>query len=169
MISTAYIRTMADYNRWQNISIYGAADGLSDDQRRQDRGAFFGSIQGTLNHVLWADRIWMSRIAGFDAPASPDIQSSVTEIEAWGDLKTARAGLDTSIIDWAASVSTDDLDGDLTWYSGAVGAEMSKPRGLLLTHLFNHQTHHRGQVHAMLTGFGAKPEDTDLPFMPAID
>ena len=167
MISTAYLRTMADYTRWQNDSIYGAADGLSDAQRREDRGAFFGSIQGTLNHVLWADRIWMSRLAGFDAPVSPDIRSSVTEIEDWDDLKAARAGLDRSIIDWAAAVSADELDGDLTWYSGALGAELSRPRKLLLAHLFNHQTHHRGQVHAMLTGFGAAPDDTDLPFMPA--
>ena len=168
MITTAYVRTMADYNRWQNISIYGAADGLSDAQRREDRGAFFGSIQGTLNHVLWADRIWMSRLAGFDAPVSPDIQSSVTEIEDWGEMKAVRAGLDASIIEWAATVSAHDLDGDLTWYSGAAGAELSRPRALLITHLFNHQTHHRGQVHALLTGFGARPDDTDLPFMPAI-
>ena len=167
MITTAYVRTMADYNRWQNVSLYTAADGLSDEQRRADRGAFFGSIHGTLNHVLWADRIWMSRIAGFDAPTVPDIPSSVGEVGGWEELKAARTDLDRSIADWAAALSADDITGDLTWYSGAMGAELSKPLWLLLTHLFNHQTHHRGQVHALLTGFGASPDDTDLPFMTA--
>ncbi|MGI9412295.1 MAG: DinB family protein [Hyphomicrobiales bacterium] len=166
MITTAYVRTMAAYNSWQNGSIYRAADGLSDQQRRADRGAFFGSIHGTLNHLLWADRIWLSRIAGLEGPSAPDIASSVGEIDDWSRLKEARARLDRSIADWAATLAAEDLDGDLTWYSGAAGREITKPLGLLLTHLFNHQTHHRGQVHALLTGFGAKPDDTDLPFMP---
>ena len=61
MIDTAYVQRMARYNRWQNRNLYGVADTLSDDERRRERGAFFGSIHKTLSHLLWADRIWMSR------------------------------------------------------------------------------------------------------------
>ena len=69
MIDVHYVRCMARYNRWQNENLYGAADTLSDAERRGDRGAFFGSIHATLNHLLWADRIWMSRLAG--TPRAP--------------------------------------------------------------------------------------------------
>src|SRR5262245_41939313 len=68
MIDLAYVQCMARYNRWQNDNLYGVADTLSDAERRRDRGAFFGSIHATLNHLLWADRIWMSRLAGTPPP-----------------------------------------------------------------------------------------------------
>ena len=68
MIDVHYVQCMARYNRWQNENLYGAADTLSDVERRRDRGAFFGSIHATLNHLLWADRIWMSRLAGTPPP-----------------------------------------------------------------------------------------------------
>ena len=77
-----------------------------------------------------------------------------------------RQTLDQQIIEWAHGVDDTSLGGDLTWYSGAMGREVSKPLGLLITHFFNHQTHHRGQVHAMLTAAGQRPDDTDLPFKP---
>ena len=64
MIDTGYVQRMARYNRWQNQNLYGVADALADTERRRDRGAFFGSIHATLNHLLWADRIWMHRLAG---------------------------------------------------------------------------------------------------------
>ena len=78
---------------------------------------------------------------------------------------TKRREADDRILDWAARVSEADLSGEISWFSGAVNREVCKPRALLITHMFNHQTHHRGQVHAMLTAAGAKPDDTDLPFM----
>jgi uncharacterized damage-inducible protein DinB len=77
-----------------------------------------------------------------------------------------RPGLDEAIVDWAAGLTRDALQGDLTWFSGSPGREMARPRWLLVTHLSNHQTHHRGQVHGMLTATGASPEDTDLPLGP---
>ncbi len=166
MIGTDHMRMMAAYNRWQNGSVYSAADGLPDHDRTADQGAFFGSIEATLNHILWADRIWMSRFADYPAPNAPDIGSSVGETENWDQLKAERRATDQEIIDWVATVSPDELQGDLSWFSGAAGREVTKPFWLLVTHFFNHQTHHRGQVHAMLTAKGAKPDDTDLPFMP---
>ena len=165
MISPEYVQVMARYNRWQNKSLYGAADGLDEAERVADRGAFFGSIHGTLSHLLWGDTIWMSRFDGWDAPGGGIPESPRMEFD-WGALKTARAQADARIVDWSERVSPEDLAGDLTWYSGAAGRELTKPRALLVLHLFNHQTHHRGQVHAMLTAAGARPDDTDLPFMP---
>lgn len=161
MIGTAYVRTMARYNAWQNQSLYRAAATLDDAARRQDRGAFFQSIHGTLCHLLWADRMWLSRFAGTPKPAVR-IHESAGLVTGWDDLVVERQAFDATLADWADTLSPDWLSGDLTWFSGATQREMSKPVGLLVTHMFNHQTHHRGQVHAMLTAAGAKPEDTDL-------
>lgn len=164
MITLAYIRTMARYNRWQNRSIYGAADTLSPEARRQDRGAFFKSIEGTLNHLLWGDAIWLHRFAGTPKP-SGGIAESPARLPDWASLKIERAAVDEAIVIWSDGVSAEWLAGEMTWYSGAAGREVSKPYGLLVAHFFNHQTHHRGQVHAMLTAAGAKPDDTDLFFL----
>jgi uncharacterized damage-inducible protein DinB len=161
MIDPAYVRTLARYNAWQNDNLYGAAAGLDDAARRQPRGAFFGSIHGTLCHLLWADRIWLHRFAGTPKP-SGGIRESALLVEGWDDLAAARRDFDATIAGWAADLSADWLAADLTWFSGAVGREMRKPAWFLVTHMLNHQTHHRGQVHAMLTAAGARPGDTDL-------
>lgn len=166
MISPAHVQTMARYNRWQNQSIYAAADRLEEAQRREERGAFFGSIHATLNHLLWADRTWMHRLAGWPAPEPKNIKESLAYFEDWDALKRERQAADEALIGWAEQLGPESLAGDLTWYSGASGREMTRPKWILITHLFNHQTHHRGQVHCLLTQLGAKPEATDLPFMP---
>jgi uncharacterized damage-inducible protein DinB len=164
MITPEYARTMAGYNHWQNENLYGAAGALSDAQRKEVRGAFFGSIHGTLNHLLWGDQIWMSRFAGTPKPKAGGIPDSVAMYESWDDLKRERWAFDAVIADWAGKLDDAWLGGELTWFSGAAGREVTKPRWLLVTHLFNHQTHHRGQVHCMLTQCGVKPGATDLPF-----
>jgi uncharacterized damage-inducible protein DinB len=166
MIDPGYVQRMARYNRWQNENLYGVADTLSDAERRRERGAFFGSIHATLNHLLWADQIWMSRLAGSPRPEG-GIPESVSRYAQWSDLKRERGAFDEIIIDWADHLDAARLAGDLTWYSAAAKTELSKPRWLLVTHMFNHQTHHRGQTHCMLTQAGGKPNDTDLPLMPA--
>lgn len=161
MIDTGYVRTMARYNAWQNESLLTAAATLDDAARRQDRGAFFKSIHGTLCHLLWADRMWLSRFAGTPKPTLR-IHESGDLVADWEDFAAQRSEWDGRIADWARSLSADWLAGDLVWFSGATQREMRKPRALLVAHLFNHQTHHRGQVHAMLTAAGARPDDTDL-------
>jgi uncharacterized damage-inducible protein DinB len=165
MIDLGYVQRMAHYNRWQNENLYGVADTLSDAERQRPRGAFFGSIHATLNHLLWADRIWMSRLAGTPRPEG-GIPQSVATYGDWSDLKRERAAFDAVMLDWADALDSAALEGELTWFSGAIKAEVRKPKWLLVTHMFNHQTHHRGQVHCMLTQAGGKPGDTDLPFMP---
>ena len=162
MITPEYLRTMAAYNRWQNESVYAAADTLGDEERRRDRGAFFGSIHGTLNHLLWGDQMWLSRFAGTPAPRAGSIPESPGQIADWEDLKRERVSFDGLIEQWAENIDPAWLNGDLTWFSVAAKREISAPKKLLVTHMFNHQTHHRGQVHAMLTSAGARPDDTDL-------
>jgi uncharacterized damage-inducible protein DinB len=166
MITVAYARKMARYNRWQNVQVYAAAAKLTDDVRRQERGAFFGSIHGTLNHILWGDQQWMSRFADTPRPTVGSIPESVGQHADFTDLERERAAFDAVIIDWADNLDPASLEGDLTWYSGATKSEMSKPKWPLITHMFNHQTHHRGQVHCMLTQCGVDPGATDLGFMP---
>ncbi|PWJ10048.1 DinB family protein [Jannaschia seohaensis] len=165
MIDPAYVATMARYNAWQNASLYAAAGSLDDEARHADRGAFFGSIHGTLCHLLWGDTFWMSRFDGWTPPpvALPD---SPGMIDDWDRLAEARAEADARIRDWAGRVDAAWLAGDLTWFSGLRQRDVTRPAALCVMHFFNHQTHHRGQAHALLTGAGARPEDTDLVAMP---
>ena len=164
MITADWIRVMARYNAWQNQSLYLAAHGLSDDARDLDRGAFFGSIRGTLSHLMWGDLMWISRFEGGEGPGA-SIPASPGLFD-WQTLMRDRPQLDARIAGWAWMVLPEDLDGDLTWFSGAVGRQMTMPKANCIMHFFNHQTHHRGQVHGMLTAAGARPDDTDLILLP---
>jgi uncharacterized damage-inducible protein DinB len=161
MITPAYIRTMAEYNTEMNRRLYGATVRLSDAERRQPRGAFWGSIHGTLNHLLWGDRQWMSRFDNWPKPEEP-IKQSAQMIADFAELRGARERADADISRWAARVDDAWLAEDLIWFSGAANREIRAPRRLLVSHFFNHQTHHRGQVHAMLTAAGQETGDTDL-------
>lgn len=164
MITPEYCQTMARYNAWQNQSLYAAAAGLDDAAREADRGAFWGSIRKTLAHLVWGDLIWIARFDGGPAPeAAPD---AAPEQYGWDRIRQVRPQLDARISAWAWSVADEDLAGDLTWYSGFFGRDMTRSRALCVMQIFNHQTHHRGQVHAMLTAAGARPDDTDLQLLP---
>lgn len=168
MITPELVRTLSDYNKWQNASIYSAADTLSDDERTKDRGAFWGSIEATLNHILWGDRLWLSRLGDGKPPNATSMPATANEGGDWEALKQARREQDAAIAAWADAVSQSHLSASFTYVSAAIGKEFTQNVGLLTIHMFNHQTHHRGQVHAMLTAAGAKPEDTDIPFMPGL-
>jgi uncharacterized damage-inducible protein DinB len=156
---------MARYNRWQNQSVYAAAGGLTDAQRKTDERAFFKSIHATLNHLLWADQLWMSRFTDLPRPTAPDIASSVAIYERWEDLERERISFDETIIAWAEALDTAWLESDLTFFSGAAQREITLPAWLAVTHLFNHQTHHRAQAGTLLTRLGCKLDDTDIPLM----
>jgi uncharacterized damage-inducible protein DinB len=161
MITPAYVRTMAAYNAEMNRRLYEAAGRLPDAERRRDCAAFWHSIHGTLVHILWGDGQWMSRFDGWQRPATP-IKESDHFIDDWVELCAAREKADAGISRWAQQVDEAWLNADLTWFSGAANREVSAPHQLLVTHFFNHQTHHRGQVHAMLTAAGQETGDTDL-------
>jgi uncharacterized damage-inducible protein DinB len=164
VISKEYAQAMARYNEWQNANLYGCADKLDDAARKRDRGAFFGSIHGTLNHLLWGDQIWMSRFAGTPRPEG-GVKESVGRFPDWEHLKRERVAFDKVMIDWTDGLDASWLEGDLVYFSLAIGRQFKRPKWFLLVHMFNHGTHHRGQVHCMLTQSGVKPGDTDLPFM----
>jgi uncharacterized damage-inducible protein DinB len=162
MISKDHVLLMARYNRWQNVSLFNAANAVSEKQRSEDRGAFFGSLHTTLAHILWADRVWMNRFDGTPATNSEDNQGRGVAYQDWRTLRADRAELDETIVKWAIDVSDAWLEKDFSWWNTAGTRQSTQPAWRLVVHFFNHQTHHRGQAHALLTAFGAAPEDTDL-------
>lgn len=165
MISPEYCATMARYNKWQNNGLRSLVEVMDDDALRLDRGAFFGSIWGTLNHLLWGDRTWMNRFdPALDAPET--IEKGVGLTETTAEWSAERLRVDHVITKWALGIAACDLEGDLHWYSMLYKKAFTDSKALCVVHFFNHQTHHRGQIHAMMTGAGQTPIDTDLPFMP---
>ncbi|MEM9550246.1 MAG: DinB family protein [Pseudomonadota bacterium] len=166
MITPDFARMMARYNRWQNRSLARAASTLTDQDRWQDRGAFFGSIAETLNHILWDDRVWLARMRKDDeAAAKIGARHPYTDApKDWGVYCRERAALDDEIVAWADALTEADLERQIRWVRGDQPVETFF--GFNLVHMVTHQTHHRGQVHAMLTAAGAAPEPTDLQVLP---
>jgi uncharacterized damage-inducible protein DinB len=164
MITPDWVRMMARYNHWQNLNLTGSAATLSDDIRKQESGSFFGSIHATFNHLIWADRYWMYRFTGSPKPQGGMAESRIVYDE-WDQLLAARLVLDQTITDWAQTLDPAWLETEISWFSGAKQVVVTQPVTQAVTHFFNHQTHHRGQIHALLTRFGATPHDTDLVFM----
>lgn len=165
MISASYCRTMARYNQWQNTGLRRALRELPRGAIEEDRGAFFGSILGTANHLLWGDTIWMSRFDGWSKPPH-SIAESVNFVPDLAMWDAARAEADAAIMRWADGLDDGRIEGDLSWYSGAAGRDVTKPLAMCIVHFFNHQTHHRGQLHSMLTQAGWETQDSDLFLMP---
>ena len=159
-----YARSMARYNRWMNKKLYDICATLPDAERKRDRAAFFKSIHGTLNHLLLGDRIWMGRFV-----ARPFVVESLAqELYAdFGELRRERAATDESIVEWAASLKDQDLEGDLVFTSIVNPQERRYPMWFAVAHFFNHQTHHRGQVTTLVSQCGIDPGVTDLLWLPA--
>ncbi|AZE84079.1 DinB family protein [Pseudomonas orientalis] len=165
-----HIGLMANYNQWMNRKVYEAAGTLTDAALTADRQAFFGSILGTLNHLALGDTVWLKRFvehpAGFSALDPLKAIAAPTNLRqlAFADIRELaahRAWLDQLILDWAHSLREFHLDQRLSYHSmGGVASE--KPFFGLLTHFFNHQTHHRGQVTTLLSQAGVDVGDTDL-------
>ena len=154
---------LAGYNAWANERIYAAAENLPDADYRADRGAFFKSVHGTLNHLLVADRIWMRRFTGEgDAPSRLD----AILFERLDELRAARRAEDERIVRYVEALSEEALAGRIRYRTITNPMDIEQPLGPALIHVFNHQTHHRGQVHCMLTQAGAKAHVSDLAFMP---
>jgi uncharacterized damage-inducible protein DinB len=166
MFTGTYPHLMAEYNRWMNGKIYAACAELPDAERRKDRGAFFKSITATLNHILWGDRIWLGRFNGQSYP----VGAVNEELHAdFAELRAAREAFDQEILDWARGVTPAWLQEPLSWTSRLYGFTQTQPRWVLVVQLFNHQTHHRGQVHAMLTQLGMDVGPTDVPVLPLLN
>ncbi len=172
MITGAYAREMSRYNQWQNSQLAEFLQALTSEELTRERGAFFGSILGTANHLLWGDWIWMSR---FDKGPGPEsnihrkgggIHESVylcPDLASWLSL---RKTVDIRIADWANTLGDDLITGPFTWYSAAKEGDITLPYAQCIMHFFNHQTHHRGQLHKMLTETGSEAPVSDLVFLP---
>jgi len=158
-----YAMIMARYNQWMNAKLYEAAASMSDEQRKADRGAFFKSIHGALNHLLLADRSWMQRFHG-----EPVTMKSADEelFEDFDALRAARIAMDQRLIDWAATLEAVGSAHHFTFYSVVYQKQITMPYVAAVMQVFNHQTHHRGQVTTLLSQFGVDVGVTDLPVMP---
>jgi len=162
---------LARYNRWINQRLYAAAGQLTDEERRRDRGAFFGSLHGTLEHLVWADKTWLRRFAAQDAAftaltpqllALPEGATYGTQLHgSWDELRRVRDQLDAAVEDWVAQMPQ-DFPLRTMRYANTRGVERAHPAWQALTHLFNHQTHHRGQATTLLMQAGVDPGTTDL-------
>lgn len=159
-------RTMAAYNRWMNDKLYAVCAELSDEERKGDRGAFFGSIHGTLNHLLLADKVWMGRLSSM-APFKPtsldqELHSDFTE------LRAARSAMDSEIEAWATELTDETLSGTIEYMTIMSPEPQRNAMWVCLTHLFNHQTHHRGQLTTLLSQMGKDYGVTDLMRLPGV-
>lgn len=165
---------LAKYNQAMNSAVYAAAEQLPDEVRKKDLGAYFKSIHGTLNHLLWADKNWLRRfiLAGLGCgrltdSVYADIQDRISEptYEVYADfsrLKHERTVIDTKIITWLTEGLAEKHLGQTLQYRNVKGEEMQRVIQEVLVHLFNHQTHHRGQITTLLTQQGVDVGVTDF-------
>jgi len=152
-VMSAHFRMFARYNAWANELLYSAAARMTDADYRAERGAFFGSVHRTLNHLLAADRIWMRRFTGSgDHPGSLD----VILFDDLASLTRARQAEDRRIIDWVEDLSEANLAAELRYRTMSPPAEVVQPLAPALSHFFNHHAHHRGQIHALITAAGGR-------------
>ncbi len=164
MMSSEWLRASARYNRWMNDSLYGLAAGLSDEARKRDLGAFFKSIHGTFNHLLVADRVWLARFKGVtvgDGFMGPGIRALDQQLFAdFDELRRERALTDDELAAWVSELTPERLDAPLVYMRR--GKRLEAPLWWAVAHVFNHQTHHRGQITTLLAQQGVDPGVTDL-------
>lgn len=167
----ANFRFLANYNRWFNERLYDACEQLPDAERRRDRGAFFRSIAGSLNHLLWADRLWLQRFAA-QGVAFPALAPVLLELpdgavhdtiihEDWAELRRARRALDVAVEAWVRDMPQ-DFPMRIIQYNNTKGVRREHVAWQAITHLFNHQTHHRGQITTLLSQAGVDVGLTDI-------
>jgi len=161
---------MASYNQRMNRNTYQAASTLSVNELERDRSAFFGSIIGTLNHILVGDTIWLKRFSGhhitflsLDHVRATEMPVSLEEIlyHQFGALAEARSKMDDVIVQLASELTDDAISYSLA-YQNTKGEPFVTNFGYLLQHFFNHQTHHRGQLSTLLLQAGVDVGVTDL-------
>jgi uncharacterized damage-inducible protein DinB len=155
----SHFSMLAGYNAWSNRRLYDAAARLPDADYRSDRGAFFKSVHGTLNHILAADRIWMKRFT-----REGDVPNRLDAIlfEGLSELRHAREAEDQRIVAYIDGLSEIDLAGHISYRTITNATTFEQPLASTLVHFFNHQTHHRGQAHCLLTGLGLDAPSFDL-------
>jgi uncharacterized damage-inducible protein DinB len=154
---------MAAYNTWMNERTYALIADIPDEQRRRDMGAFFGSIHRTLNHLLLGDQAWMQRLRGQAVTMTSPAQQLHEDFD---ELRAARAAMDADITNWAAQVDHAFMEGVLRSWSVTYQRNIEIPGWVGVIQMFNHQTHHRGQITTLMKQLGVDPGVTDFPWMP---
>lgn len=153
------LKMMAAYNRWANGLVYDAAATLSEDELHRDTGAFFGSIFGTLSHLVTADRVWLHRFTG-EGPRPTALNER--PCATFAELQAVRKTEDARIIAYVESLTAERLEAQISYTPVSTPGLIQHRLSPALSHMFNHQTHHRGQVHAGLTGMGKASLAIDL-------
>ncbi len=166
-MSPEYLKILARYNGWMNAKLYGLAAPMSDEERKRDRGAFFKSIHGTFNHLLVGDRVWLSRFReepATDGFMAPGIRSLDQELFAdFEELGRERARTDAELSAWVAELTEERLASPLAYKRR--GTQHQHPLWWAVAHVFNHQTHHRGQITTLFMQSGRDPGVTDVMAM----
>lgn len=157
----AHFVQFAHYNAWANRRIYDAAASLSDADYRADRGVFFRSMHGTLNHMLTADWVWMHRFTG-EGPSPTRLDA--IQHERLADLRAAREAEDRRIVAYVEGLDDGRLAGTISYRRVSTPDAFVQALMPALAHFFNHQTHHRGQAHSVLCGLGHRDLPLDLLF-----
>jgi len=154
-----HFKRFAAYNAWANARLYDAATALTDFERKRDIKGYFASLHGTLNHLMVADRIWLKRLTGTgEAPAA----LGTILYDVFTELRDAREAEDERLSAYVSGLDADAFDQTLA-YTDTRGEDKALPVKVILTHMFNHQTHHRGQATQMLRQLGvAEPPALDL-------
>ncbi len=155
----AHLRLMARYNAWANERLLAAVAGLSEADYWADGGVFFKSVAGTLNHLIVADRIWMQRFTGV---GSGNWRLDEIVWQSFGELAADRRIIDNGIIAYVDGLDQDALRQVVRFKRVSTDEVVEKQRAPLMAHMFNHQTHHRGQAHALLTRFVGEAPELDL-------
>lgn len=161
--SPALYQRLASYNTWMTEKAYQAAAQMSDEDRKCDKGAFFKSVHSTLNHILFGDRAWMGRFTGISYAIKP---IGIDLFEDFDELRQNHLEITGDIERFTAGLTPEWLAEPLEWTAIMDGKTRSRPRWLMLSHMFNHQTHHRGQLSTLFNQAGIDIGVTDLPFMP---
>jgi len=161
-----YFALQARYSQWVNQRLYDACATLPDAERKRDTGAFFGSIHGTWNHLLLGDRLWLARL---QAQPQPYQRLDLQLFADFAELRAAQSVGDQVLLDWIQCMDTDDLQRRIAFRSLSTGQDKVLAVATMLTTLFVHKTHHRGQITALLSQCGCAYGDIDFICAPFVD
>lgn len=159
------LRLQADHNHWMNERLYAVCADMRDEERRRDLGAFFRSIHGTFNHLLLVDRLWMGRLTGRPFAAESLAQELYADFD---ELRAQKDLTDRDIEHYIDGLDEAALSRRVTYRSLMSGRENTLPVGVILSHLFHHQTHHRGQITTLIGQLGYDFGETDMIWMPGV-
>lgn len=166
MTPNNHFELLARYNQWMNEKLYQVCAEIPDQKRKEDLGAFFQSIHGTLNHLLYGDKAWMGRFTGHPYSITVIGQDLYDNFE---ELREERIKTDQEILEWSNSLSVEWLESPFEYTSNVDQKTRVLPTWILVTHLFNHQIHHRGQLTTLIKQLGYEPGITDFPWLPELE